>query len=126
MMSDSSAFIAAKSIMHSDPASALELFKLAVANDAQHLLAWHGLAITASKVGDASLARSAVEKAVEVGDDVVSHCLAADIALEQLDVPRCVQAITRCIALDPDATHPSGVRARALLFKVQDHLEARK
>ena len=59
---------------------------------------------------------------VAQSEPAAAQCIRAEIALELLDLPRALTAIEACIKADPQGTHPSGVRARALLFRVKDRL----
>lgn len=116
------ALLVAADVLATDPVAAIELFKVAVSLDGDNVAAWQGLAISAAKTGERQLATHAATRAATLGNDVVSFCLLAEIAWQQLDAIGAVSAIKRCLALDPNATHPHGVRARGLLFQIEQKL----
>lgn len=55
-------------------------------------------------------------------DDIEIHCVLAEISLERGDYATALSSLKQCIALDPKATHPSGIRARALVKKGEKRL----
>ncbi len=52
-------------------------------------------------------------------------CAVGELSLDRLDYRLAAQAFKRCLELDPQAQHPSGVRARALIRRAQKHLAQR-
>lgn len=55
--------------------------------------------------------------------DVELWCVVGEIELEALNYARAAQCFKRCLELDPDAKHPSGRRARALIKKGEKLLQ---
>lgn len=114
--------IAAQGLMSSDIQAAHALFVEATEQNPTCARAWQGRACTAARLGHQQDACRAIGRALELADDVVSHCLRAEILLQQLEIQPAIAAVARCIELDPDAATPHGVRARVLLFALRNQV----
>jgi len=55
--------------------------------------------------------------------DIEIFCVIGELCLEQRDYRGMAAALRRCLELDPDAVHPSGVRARGLIKKAEKQLK---
>lgn len=56
-------------------------------------------------------------------DDIEVHCVMGELSLERRDFKSMAESLARCLQLDPNAKHPSGVRARGLIKKAEKHLK---
>ncbi|MCC6812376.1 MAG: tetratricopeptide repeat protein [Deltaproteobacteria bacterium] len=57
-------------------------------------------------------------------NDIELHCVIAELLTTMLDHMTAKQHLERCLALDPKGTNPHGVRARILIRRMQNQLEA--
>jgi tetratricopeptide (TPR) repeat protein len=114
--------------MFVDLPTAEKLFRTLVERDLGDGNAWKGLGFALVKQGKRDEAIDAFERAAALRPkDIETNCVLAEIAFEALAVEKSVVALRRCLALDPEARHPHGVRARALVKKIEkfcDQLEA--
>jgi tetratricopeptide (TPR) repeat protein len=90
--------------------------------DARHH-AGYGAAL--ARTGQHQAALAAFERSVSLDPNAIeSWCNLGEVALELLEWRRAIFALGRCLDLDPDAKHPSGLRARALIKRTEKTLSA--
>lgn len=86
---------------------------------------WTAYAIALAKARRFADAIAAFERAVTVEPLAIdAWCNLGELAADDLRWDLAVKALGRCLALDPDGRHPSGVRARAIIKKLAKHVSA--
>jgi tetratricopeptide (TPR) repeat protein len=86
---------------------------------------WLALGLVAAKQRDYASAVAAYVRALEIApNDIACWTDLGELLLALLDLPGAARALSRAIALDKDATHPHGRRARALVARTLKQLRA--
>jgi tetratricopeptide (TPR) repeat protein len=101
-----------------DPAVSVALFRELCARVPRKSDYWNALGLALSKTKKIGEAIAAFEKGLALNPkNIEVWCVLAELSMEQLDWPRAASALKQCLELDPNARHPSGLRARALIKK---------
>ncbi len=110
-----------------NPKDALPLLQMAVELEPNNDEYWAALGMAHARALQPSQAIQAFERALSLRPDspqsIDLWCSVGELSLDRFDYKLAAQALSKCLALDPEAAHPSGVRARALIRKAQKQLE---
>jgi cytochrome c-type biogenesis protein CcmH/NrfG len=99
---------------------------LAVVADRSSFRAWLALGVARARQGRHSAAIEAYLHALALDPKhVAAWCDLGELYLARLDCAQAAAAFRQVIALDPDAQHPSGRRARAVAVKTLGKLKQR-
>jgi cytochrome c-type biogenesis protein CcmH/NrfG len=84
---------------------------------------WAALGIAYARSQKVHEALASLQTALLLDDKRIElWCIVAELSIERFDYALSLQAITKCLALDPDSKHPAGIRARALIKKAEKQL----
>jgi cytochrome c-type biogenesis protein CcmH/NrfG len=109
-----------------DPARAAIGFARAVALDPAQPSFWNGYAIALAQSHSLDEAVEACKTSLRLAPtDVAVWCILGEIHYDRGDLKSAAEAFARCFALDPRARHPSGLRARALVRRIDKMLKKR-
>jgi cytochrome c-type biogenesis protein CcmH/NrfG len=88
---------------------------------------WKACGVALARIGQEVRAVQAFSLAATLApDDIESRLCAGELMIKLLDYAGAVTMFKACMSLDPDAKHPGGVRARMLMRKLQNQLQAKQ
>ncbi|MCC6808760.1 MAG: hypothetical protein IT381_15145 [Deltaproteobacteria bacterium] len=100
-------------------ALAAEALRHALAGAPRRADYWGALGVCLAEAHQYEAARRAVSRALRLDAAKVDlWCVFGELSLELFDYNAAVHAFGKCIALDARAKHPAGIRARALVMKL--------
>lgn len=84
---------------------------------------WAALGIAYARSQKVHEALAALQTALLLDDKRIElWCIVAELSIERFDYTLALQAVGKCLALDPHSKHPAGIRARALIKKAEKQL----
>lgn len=89
--------------------------------------AWHMLGLIAAQQNDSPRALAALKQAATLEQKNLDvRCALAEILIDLLDYKGALKELKVCFELDPKMRHPSGVRARMVVVRLQKEIKRRR
>jgi cytochrome c-type biogenesis protein CcmH/NrfG len=118
--------LAAQNIKEKDFDSAEAAAEVATACDPKLAEAWISLGVARAKLKNFAEAVPCYHKALELRpDDIACWTDLGELYVGLLDYPRAAEALKQAMLLDPEAEHPFGRRARAIVGRALSMLRGK-
>ena len=108
------------------PAEAIDALREAAALSGSAPAHLKALAVAQAKATHVSDSVDTLQRLIKVAPlDIEAWCMLGELSLDRGDLATAARALGLCMQLDPQKTHPSGLRARALIKRAEKFLKKR-